>query len=76
MKMAEILKAIWSRRTTVLGYIVTILGVLATSSKFEPETVEWFVLIIGIVTAVLGHGNNAANKARAAKVVAYEEEEQ
>ncbi len=73
--MVEILKALWERRTTVLGYVVTVLGVLATSSKFAPETVEWFVLIIGVVTAILGHHNNAQIKA-AKRAEAAEKEEQ
>lgn len=73
--MLEILKYLWERRTTALGYVVTVLGVLATSSKFAPETVEWFVLIIGVVTAVLGHHNNAQIKA-AKKAEAAREEEQ
>lgn len=63
--MLETLKFLWARRTTVLGYIVVVLGVLSTSNKFAPETVEWFVLIIGVVTAVLGHHNNAQVKAAA-----------
>lgn len=72
--MLAVLTYLWERRTTALGYIVTVLGVLATSSKFSPETVEWFVLIIGVVTAVLGHHNNAQIKA--AKRAETVEEEQ
>lgn len=73
--MAEILKAIWGRRTTVLGYVVVVLGVLATSNKFAPETVEWFVLIIGVVTAVLGHHNQSQVKAAERKAAAEKEEQ-
>lgn len=72
----EILKYLWSRRTTVLGYIVVVLGVLSNSDLFSEQTVKAFILIIGVVTAVLGHGNNAVNKARAAAAVRDEEEEQ
>lgn len=72
--MLEVLKYLWGRRTTALGYVVTVLGVLAASKKFAPETAEWFLLIIGVVTAVLGHHNNAQIKA--AKVEAAREEEQ
>lgn len=70
----ELLKALWARRTTVLGYIVVVLGVLATSNKFAPETVEWFVLIIGVVTAVLGHHNNSVVKAAKRAEIAEEEQ--
>lgn len=66
--MLEVFKYLWGRRTTALGYVVVVLGVLATSKKFTSETVEWFVLVIGVVTAVLGHHNNAqVNKAMAQK---------
>lgn len=60
--MIEILKYLWERRTTALGYIVVVLGVLSTSDLFSAQTVKWFVLIIGVVTAVLGHHNNAQIK--------------
>jgi hypothetical protein len=53
-----ILTYLWERRTTVLGYVVTTLGILAASSKFTQSTVEWFLLINGIITALLGHYNN------------------
>lgn len=53
-----ILTYLWERRTTVLGYVVTILGILAASSKFTQSTVEWFLLANGIITALLGHYNN------------------
>lgn len=55
----EVLKYLWERRTTVLGYVVLVLGVLASSNKFSKDTIEWFLLINGIVTAVLGHYNNS-----------------
>lgn len=60
--MKAVLSYLWERRTTVLGYVVTVLGVLATSNKFDSSTVEWFVLTIGIITALLGHGNNVILK--------------
>lgn len=65
--MLEVLKYLWSRRTTALGYIVVVLGVLAASSKFSKETVDWFLLVIGVVTAVLGHHNNSVAKRAAEK---------
>jgi uncharacterized membrane protein YidH (DUF202 family) len=72
--MKEILMFLWKRRTTALGYVVVVLGVLATSRKFTQETVEWFLLIIGVVTAVLGHHNNSQVKA-AERAKAAEEEQ-
>lgn len=65
--MLEIVKYLWAHRTTVLGYMVVVLGVLATSDLFAERTIKWFVLIIGVVTAVLGHHNNSQLKAAAKK---------
>lgn len=58
----KILEYLWERRTTALGYTGIVLGVLVTSDLFTPTTIKWFVLINGIVTAVLGHYNNARIK--------------
>lgn len=58
----EILKYLWSRRTTALGYLVVALGVLATSDLFSAHTIKVFLLIIGVSTAVLGHYNNSQQK--------------
>lgn len=62
--MKEVLLYLWGRRTTVFGYIVVILGVLAVSDKvFSPETLKWVVLANGLFGACLGHYNNRqANK--------------
>lgn len=73
--MLEVLKYLWGRRTTALGYVVVVLGVLATSDLFSAQTIKWFVLIIGVVTAVLGHHNQSQIKA-AQKAAAAEKEEQ
>ena len=63
----SILTAAWERRTTILGYIVLVLGVLASSNKFTKDTIEWFLLINGVVTAILGHYNNSRIRAAAAR---------
>ncbi len=54
----EILRYLWERRTTVLGYVVTALGIMATSDLFTATQIKWFLLINGILTATLGHYNN------------------
>src|SRR5688572_3908316 len=72
----DALKYMWERRTTVLGYVVVVLGILASSNKFTTDTVEWFLLINGIVTAVLGHYNNSKIKAAQSAAPVSGEEEQ
>lgn len=50
---------LWSRRTTVFGYFVVILGVLAVSDGiFSPQQLKWIVLLNGIIVACMGHYNN------------------
>lgn len=72
--MLEVLKYLWERRTTVLGYVQIILGVLATSQDMLSEgALKWVVLINGIVTAVLGHYNNSKIKALQAQVAEKEQ---
>lgn len=72
--LEKILIYLWERRTTVLGYLQIILGVLATSQGMLSEpAVRWVVLINGIVTAVLGHYNNS--KVRAMQVETAEKEQ-
>lgn len=56
--LQTILAYLWDRRTTVLGYVVTALGIMATSELFTATQVKWFLLINGILTAILGHYNN------------------
>lgn len=73
--MNAILLYLWERRTTVLGYVQIILGVLATSQDMLSEgALKWVVLINGIVTAVLGHYNNSKIKALQAQVEEKEQE--
>lgn len=73
--MSEIVKYLWERRTTALGYLQIILGVLATSQDMLSESaLKWVVLINGIVTAVLGHYNNSKIKAMQAKIDEKEEQ--
>ena len=73
--MSEVLKYLWERRTTVLGYLQIILGVLATSQGMLSEaTLQWVVLINGVVTAILGHYNNSKIKALQAQVADKEEQ--
>lgn len=57
------LKYLWSRRTTAWGYIVIILGVLATSDGiFSPLVLKCLILANGVVTACIGHYNNSQIK--------------
>lgn len=56
-----ILTYLWERRTTVLGYVVTALGIMATSDLFTETQIKWFLLVNGILTAILGHYNNRQN---------------
>jgi hypothetical protein len=50
---------LWNSRTTALGYLVVVLGVLAaTDGIFSPRTLKVLLLANGIVTACLGHYNN------------------
>lgn len=75
--MLEVLKYLWERRTTALGYLGIILGVLATAQDLLSDTaLKWVLLCNGIVTAVLGHYNNSRIRAQAAAVVRADEEEQ
>lgn len=55
----DILRYPWERRTTALGYVVTALGIMATSDLFTATQVKWFLLINGILMAILGHYNNS-----------------
>ena len=71
--MKELLLYLWGHRTTVLGYLQIILGVLVTSQDMLSEpALKWIVLINGIVTAILGHYNNSKIKALQAQVVEKE----
>lgn len=73
--VTEILKYLWERRTTVLGYIQIVLGVIVTSQgMFSDDTLRWFVLANGIVTAVLGHYNNSKIKALQNQIAEKEEQ--
>lgn len=75
--MKTILRYLWDNRTTALGYVGIILGVLATAQDLLSDTaLKWVLLINGIVTAVLGHYNNSRIRAQAASVVRVEKEEQ
>lgn len=56
--LQDILRYLWERRTTVLGYVVTTLGIMATSDLFTPTAIKWMLLINGIITGSLGHYNN------------------
>lgn len=60
---AKVMLYLWDRRTTALGYLGIILGVLAGANGLISDVgVRWIVLLNGIVTAVLGHYNNSRNK--------------
>lgn len=53
---------VWSRKTTAFGYCVTVLGVLATSNVFPPTWLKYLLLANGLLTACIGHYNNAQLK--------------
>lgn len=55
----KVLTFLWNRRTTVFGYIVISLGVIAsTDGIFSTQTMKYILLANGILTACLGHYNN------------------
>lgn len=56
--MKEILKYLWERRTTTLGYIGIVASVWAAADVFDAGTVKVLLLVNATVTAVLGHYNN------------------
>lgn len=67
MNLLTPLRYLWSRRTTAMGYLTVIWGVL----ELNPDTVgDWvskpkrgtFILIIGMINAAIGHYNNALIK--------------
>jgi hypothetical protein len=74
--LERILTYLWERRTTVLGYLVVVLGYLATSDQFSKEALGWIILANGLVTAILGHYNNSRIQAHAAQAVRVDKEEQ
>ena len=74
--MSTIFKYLWDNRTTALGYLGIVLGVLATAQDLLSESaLKWVLLGNGIVTAVLGHYNNSRIRAAAAQAVRAEEEQ-
>ena len=57
--MKTVLLFLWNSRTTVVGYMGVILGVLAASDGlFSPREVKLILLCNGILTACIGHYNN------------------
>lgn len=57
--MKAALLFLWNSRTTLIGYVGVILGVLAaTDGIFSAHTVKLILLGNGILTACLGHYNN------------------
>ncbi len=66
--MKAVLQYLWDNRTTALGYLGIILGVLVTSQDMlSTPALKWAMLINGIVTAILGHYNNSRIRAAAAQ---------
>lgn len=53
---------VWLHRTTAFGYFVVALGVVATSSVVPPSWLPWVLLVNGLLTAGIGHYNNAQLK--------------
>lgn len=73
--MESIFRYLWDNRTTVLGYVGIVLGVLATAQDLLSDTaLKWVLLINGIVTAVLGHYNNSRLRAAATAQAGKEEQ--
>lgn len=61
--LVKSLRYTWSRRTTVFGYIVISLGVIASSDGiFSAQTMKYILLTNGILTACLGHFNQSQIK--------------
>ena len=60
--LLESVRYVWSRKTTAFGYCVTVLGVLATSNVFPPTWLKYLLLANGLLTACIGHYNNAQLK--------------
>lgn len=57
--MKQVLTFLWNSRTTVIGYVGVILGVLAaTDGIFTPRALKFILLGNGILTACIGHYNN------------------
>lgn len=52
----------WDRRTTIYGYLVSLMGVLAASDVLSPKAIKYVLLVSGVLTAGLGHFNNARIK--------------
>jgi hypothetical protein len=70
--MNKVLTYLWNSRTTVIGYVGVTLGVLAaTDGVFSPRTLKFILLGNGILTACLGHYNNA--KIRQASVAVHDD---
>ncbi len=70
--MNTVLLFLWNSRTTVIGYLGVVLGVLAaTDGVFSPHALKFIILFNGVLTACVGHYNNlkirqAANVASSA----------
>jgi hypothetical protein len=57
--MKQALLFLWNSRTTLVGYVGVILGVLAsTDGLFAPRALKFIILGNGILIACLGHFNN------------------
>jgi hypothetical protein len=57
--MKTVLLFLWNSRTTVVGYMGVILGVLAaTDGVFTPRELKLILLGNGVLTACIGHYNN------------------
>jgi hypothetical protein len=55
-----ILNYLWANRTTAFGYVQVALGfMVATQGLFEENTMKWLLFFNGLLTALLGHYNNA-----------------
>lgn len=57
--MKRVLRYLWRRRTTTLGDVQVIIGVLAAAdSIFTPDVLKWLLLANGLCVAMLGRYNN------------------
>jgi len=62
MSMKDAWCYLWQRRTTVLGYLITVAG-LATAGHLIPHPyADWLSILTGSAVSALGHYNNAKIK--------------
>jgi|AGTN01.3.fsa_nt_gi hypothetical protein len=57
--MNTVLRYLWRRRTTLVGYLGATLSILAVADDvFSPITLKYMLLGSTLLTALIGHHNN------------------